>query len=127
MIPASLTRPARPVMTREGHGLARNRMWRPANIPFAVRAELRSLVVWGGLLGVIGVLFALGYVWVRLKVVEAGYRLSATRQLVERLEVEGRELAVRAAAADAHERLEELAQVRLGMHRPVRGEEASLP
>ena len=34
-------------------------------------------------------------------VVEAGYRLSVTRQLVEALEREGRELAVRAAAADS--------------------------
>lgn len=127
MIPASLTRPARPVMAREGHGVTRGRMWRPANIPFAVWAELRTLMVWGGVMGVIGVVLALGYVLVRLKVVEAGYRLSATRQLVERLEVEGRELAVRAAAADAPERLAEMASARLAMHRPVRGEEASLP
>lgn len=127
MIPASLTRTAQPAMAREGRGLGGNGMWRPANVPLAARAELRTLLLWGGLLGVTGVVFALGYVWVRLKVVEAGYRLSATRQLVERLETEGRELAVRAAAADTPERLGELARTRLAMRRPVRGEEAMLP
>ena len=60
-------------------------------------------------------------------VVEAGYRLSVTRQLVEALEREGRELAVRAAAADSAARLEELASKRLGMRPPERGEEEVLP
>jgi hypothetical protein len=100
--------------------------WQPANVPFSVSAELRALVAWGALLGVLGVLLLLGYVWVRLKVVEAGYRLSATRQLVERLELEGRELSVRAAASDATGHLEELA-ARLGMRPPQPGEEEMLP
>jgi hypothetical protein len=99
----------------------------PANIPLAVRTRLRALLVRGGLLGVLGLAILLGHVWVRLKVVEAGYRLSATRQLVERLEREGRELRVRAAAADAPEHLASLARARLGMHRPQRGEEMALP
>jgi cell division protein FtsL len=85
------------------------------------------LVLWGALLGALSVCLLLGYVWVRLKVVEAGYRLSATRQLVERLELEGRELMVRAAASDATGRLEELATARLGMRAPGVGEEEILP
>jgi cell division protein FtsL len=85
------------------------------------------MIVWVSLLSTVGVLVLLGYVWVRLKVVEAGYRLSATRQLVERLELEGRELMARVAAADAPARLEELAHSRLGMRRPRIGEEARLP
>jgi len=127
MVPASLARTA-------AHGAARNRpmvvrepRWRPANVPLSVKAQLRALSGWLSALTLCAVIIALGYVWVRLQVVEAGYELSATRQLVERLEAEGRELAVRAAAAAAPARLETLAETRLGMRRPQRGEEANLP
>ena len=125
MVPAALTRSVPPV--REGVGLARKQGWQPPNLPAAARAERRALVVWGALLGGLGVILLLGHVWVRLQVVEAAYRLSAMRQLVERLETEGRELRVRAAAADAHQKLALLARDRLGMRPPVYGEEVSLP
>jgi cell division protein FtsL len=100
---------------------------RPANVRSSVSAETRRLIAWGILLGAGGVCLLLGYVWVRLMVVEAGYRLSVTRQLVVVLEREGRELAVRAAAADSAARVEELARTRLGMRPPERGEEEFLP
>lgn len=100
---------------------------RPANVRSTVSAEARRLIAWGILLGAGGVCILLGYVWVRLMVVEAGYRLSVTRQLVVVLEREGRELAVRAAAADSAARVEELVRTRLGMRPPERGEEESLP
>lgn len=127
MVPGNLNRAARVPPTREGSLVVRHLGRRPANVSFAVQAETRTLMVWGGCLGLACVLIALGYVWVRIKAVEAGYRLSATRQLVERLEQEGRELAVQVAAADTLVRLQDLAASRLGMHRPERGEEAMLP
>ncbi len=101
--------------------------WRPANMRSGARAETRALIVWSSAIGLVTVLSLLGYVWVRIQVVEAGYRLSVTRQLVERLEREGRELEVRAAAADAPGHLQELASARLGMRRPFRYEEGPLP
>jgi len=101
--------------------------WRPENVPVAVRAETRALMVWCGAVGVLAVILLLGYVLVRIRVDQAGYRLSVTRQLVERLEREGRDLAVRAAAADAPGKLEALAAERLGMRRPARDEEGRLP
>jgi hypothetical protein len=100
---------------------------RPANVRASVSAEVRRLIAWCLVLGACVVCVLLGYVWVRLMVVEAGYRLSVTRQLVEALEREERELAVRAAAADSATQLEILASRRLGMRRPVRGEEEILP
>jgi len=100
---------------------------RPANVRASVSAEARRLIVWCVVLGACTVCLLLGYVRVRLMVVEAGYRLSVTRQLVEALEREGRELAVRAAAADSAARLEQLATARLGMRPPERGEEETLP
>ena len=100
--------------------------WRPPNQRLGVRAESRVLFGWSVALGALTVVSLLGYVWVRIAVVEAGYRLSDTRQLVERLERDGRELEVRAAAADAPWRLQELASARLGMRRPYRDEEGNL-
>lgn len=100
---------------------------RPPNVRASVGAAVRRLFAHGVVLGALGVCVLLGYVWMRLMCVEAGYRLSVTRQLVEALEREGRELAVRAAAADSTARLEELAASRLGMHAPQRGEERLLP
>lgn len=100
---------------------------RPANVRASVSAEARRLMAWGVLLGAMGIVLLLGFVWVRIMVVEAGYRLSVTRQLVEVLEREGRELAVRAAAADSAARLEELARKRLGMRPARRGEQDVLP
>ena len=99
----------------------------PANVRSSVSTAVRRLFARGVVLGALGVCLLLGYVWVRLMVVEAGYRLSVTRQLVEALEREGRELAVRAAAADSTARLEQLATTRLGMRAPSRDEEELLP
>lgn len=103
------------------------RRWHPANVPLTVSVELRALLAWLTFLGGLAVLLALGHVWIRNQVVEAGYRLSATRQLVARLELERRELLVLAAAADAPGRLEELGRTRLGMRPAGPGEEVILP
>lgn len=100
---------------------------RPPNVRAAHSNDLRRLLSWCVVLGACAVCLLLGYVWVRLMVVEAGYRLSVTRQLVEALEREERELAVRAAAADSAAQLEAAASARLGMRRPLRGEEEILP
>jgi cell division protein FtsL len=123
MVPQSLARGATLSRPVPGDPVAR----RPANVRSSVSAAARRLIAWGVVLGAAGVCLLLGYVWVRLMVVEAGYRLSVSRQLVAVLEREGRELAVRAAAADSAARLEELASKRLGMRPPERGEEEFLP
>lgn len=112
---------------RGSGGFAAPSAWRPPNQRLGVRARARRMFVWSAVLGALMMVSLLGYVWVRIAVVEAGYRLSDTRQLVERLEREGRELEVRAAAADAPWRLQELASSRLGMRRPHRDEEGRLP
>jgi len=124
MVPASIAQAA--TRLRTAH-LPSPQRWRPENLPVAAREETRALTVWCGSVGVLAVALLLGYVLVRIRVDQAGYRLSVTRQLVERLEREGRDLAVRAAAADAPGKLEALAAERLGMRRPTRDEEGRLP
>lgn len=127
MVPGSATRiPTVPTSGSAPVRAVRPR-WHPQNVPFAVSAELRALLLWMACMGGLGMVLALGHVWIRNQVVEAGYRLSATRQLVERLEREGRELSVLAAAADAPGRLEERARARLGMRAPSPREEVLLP
>jgi cell division protein FtsL len=101
--------------------------FRPANIASATSAELRVLIIWLACFVLIGVGIGLGHVWLRLKVTDIGYRLSATRQVVERLEREANELTMEVARLDAPGRLEEAAGVRLGMVQPEKNQEAVLP
>lgn len=99
----------------------------PANIASASSAERQALIRWLAAFVMLSVAIALGHVWLRLKVVDVGYRLVATHRVIQRLEQEGHELTVEAATLGASSRLEEIARTRLGMARPGKGEEALLP
>lgn len=100
---------------------------RPANIAAVRSSELRRLVAWVGVFVAVGVLIALGHVWLRLRVVDLGYRIVTTRQLIEKLQQEQHELTIEAATLEAPGRLAEVARVRLGMTRPEQGQESVLP
>jgi cell division protein FtsL len=100
---------------------------RPANIASASSVELRLLIRWIAFFGVLGVAIGLGHVWLRLRVTSLGYRLSATRQVVERLQQEGHELTMEIARLESSKRLEDAARTRLGMMRPEKGQEVGLP
>jgi len=101
--------------------------WRPENIRSRDRGDRRVVGIWLAGLGIAAVGILVVHVWLRLQVVEVGYQLQSTRQLVERFEEEGRELQVRAAEADTPARLESLARRRLGMQPPELGREIVLP
>jgi cell division protein FtsB len=108
--------------------LASNVAWqRPANMASANAPERRALGRWTAVLVTVGVLIALGHVWLRLKVAETGYQLEATRQAVDRLRQESNELTAQAAMLDTPARLEVVAQARLGLTRPQKRQEAMLP
>jgi cell division protein FtsL len=126
MLPLSLGRVSS--LSRASRELHGPLAWlRPANIAAASSAQLLALISWLAIFVTLAVAIAVGHVWLRLKVVDLGYRLSATRQVIEKLEQEGDELTVQAATLDAPGRLEEVARVRLGMIRPEKGQEAVLP
>src|SRR5262249_44798149 len=99
---------------------------RPANIASAVTLQRRAVVAWLTLFVVLAVAIAFGHVWLRLKVVDLGYRLWVTRQVIEKLELEGQELTLEVATLEAPHRLEEAARARLGMTRPDKGQEVVL-
>jgi len=101
--------------------------FRPANVTSATRAEVRALIAWLACCVLIGVGIGLGHVWLRLKVTDIGYRLSATRQVVERLQQESNELTMEVARLEAPGRLEEAVRTRLGMVSPEKNQEAVLP
>jgi len=103
------------------------RWGRPTNVAATARADLRARVIWLGFCVGLGVLIALGHVWLRLQVVTTGYRLSVTRQIVERLDQEQRELTLDIARLSTAARIDEVARQRLGMTRPDKGQEAVLP
>ncbi len=126
MLPLSLGRVSASRPTRKDS--RESSPWlRPANIASIRSAEMRALIAWLGIFVAVGVLIALGHVWLRLKVVDLGYRLLTTRQLIEKLQLEQHELTIEAATLDAPGRLEQLAHTRLGMIRPGKGQEAILP
>lgn len=125
MVPLSLGPTS--LRPRERRELRNSFAWlRPANIASAARAESRALSKWLSVFVVLGVFIALGHVWLRLKVVDLGYRLSATRQVMERLEQEGNDLTVEVARLNAPGRLEQVARVRLDMTRPDKATEVVL-
>lgn len=126
MLPLSLGRLAVPPAAREES--RESAAWfRPANIAAGRGGEVRALITWLAVFVALGVLIALGHVWLRLKVVDFGYRLLTTRQLIEKLQQEEHELTIEVATLDAPGRLEDLARTRLGMMRPEKGQEAILP
>ena len=125
MVPVSFGRSSAQVPRNDLRG---SLAWlRPANIAAARSIERRHLIVWLAFFVCVGVLIALGHVWLRLKVLDFGYRLSSTRQVVEKLEQERHALRVEAATMSVPGRLEEIARGRLGMIRPQKGQEAVLP
>jgi hypothetical protein len=78
-------------------------------------------------LALVGVLIGVAYVWLRLQVDAAGYRLDVTRRTVQRLRQEMNELLAEAAKVDNSTHLEELAAARLGLRRPTKDEQLVLP
>ena len=126
MLPLSMGRP--PLVVSERGELHRNREWRnPSNVAAAARTESRALMAWLGVFVALGVLIALMHVWLRLKVVDLGYKLGTTRQVIEQLKQESSQLTLEVAALTAPSRLDQVARARLGMMRPEKGQEAVLP
>ena len=73
------------------------------------------------------VALALLLVWQRLRVVQLGYVLSTAAKLERSLEQTNRELKLELATVTAPERLEAMAQKRLGLRDPESGQVVILP
>ncbi len=85
------------------------------------------LVAWFAVAALASLLSILAHVWTRLQVVETGYALSATRQVVHELEEEHQRLETEWTASTSPARLTEMAYHRLGLKRPLPGQVVILP
>ena len=70
------------------------------------------------MLALVGLILALGQVWIRLQVVAVGYQLSNTRQLIHSLERERQALRMQWSALTTPIQLVVQAERRLGMSAP---------
>lgn len=84
-------------------------------------------VVWLVAAVLAGLFSTLAHVWTRLQVVETGYALSATRQVVHELEEEYQRLEMEWTALTSPASLAEMAHRRLGLERPLPGQVVVLP
>jgi cell division protein FtsL len=91
-----------------------------------MQAMRRWLVRRTILLGLVLVGFCIAQFWVRLQVTDLGYQLSAARQMQQRLEQQRRELEVELAMLRDRSHLGELAQKRLGLREPDKGQVVEL-
>ncbi len=79
-----------------------------------MRRFLKTMAVYVALIFV----FSLGYVWVRVQVVETGYRLRSLEVRRDKLKEDNRSLMVEAATLKSPQRLEQIAK-QMGLERPT--------
>ncbi len=84
---------------------------------------LRALVV----TVIVSAVIAAANVSVRLRVAELAYRLAATEEAIQRLQLERRELLAQVALVDEPQRLLHLAQMRLQLLPPAANRRIVLP
>jgi len=86
----------------------------------AVNQRLKMRRVLKSMAAYVAVIFAfcLGYVWMRVQVVETGYRIGSLQEQKAKLKEENKSLMVEAATLKSPQRLEQVAK-EMGLKRPV--------
>jgi cell division protein FtsL len=84
------------------------------NQSIKMRRLLKTMAVYVAVL----FLFCLGYVWIRVQVVETGYRLRQLQDRKHKLEEANRSLMVESATLKSPQRLEQIAR-QMGLKRPT--------
>jgi len=100
---------------------------RVSNVALKRSVEVRALAVWLAVWVVLGVLIGVGHVWLGIRVVELGYDRSATRSVIQKLEMEGQSLTAQVETLESPARLERVARARFDMIRVMPGQQAVLP
>ncbi len=126
MLPQSMTQSA--PWRSDGWDLKRSIVTlRPQNILRKTSTETRAFAIWLAVWVVLGVLIGVGHVWLRTRVLELGYKRSATRSIIQKLEMEGQGLTARVETLESPARLEKVARARFNMIRVTPGQQAVLP
>lgn len=79
-----------------------------------MRRVLKSMAVYVGAI----FLFSLGYVWIRVQVVESGYRLRKLEEQQQKLKEDNRSLLIEAATLKSPQRMAQIAK-QMGLQRPI--------
>lgn len=127
MVPLSISGMADARIAAHGYDAAAVSRAMPANVSTASRAESARLGRWLAVGVVAVVLISLAHVWVRLKVVDVGYRISYSRRIIGALREERAVLQARLESLRSPQRLSGDATARLGMVRPEKGQVVVLP
>lgn len=89
--------------------------------------QRRALIAWGLVLAAAVVVVAAAQVWLRLQLIDLRYRLGVSQEVWSRLDAEHEMLLATLARLEDPARLETVARQRLGLVRPVSGQEVYLP
>lgn len=100
---------------------------RPPNILHKASGDTRAFAVWLAIGVALFVLIGVGHVWLRIRVLEVGYDRSATRSIIQKLELEGQSLTAQMGTLESPARLEKVARARFDMVRIMPGQQAVLP
>lgn len=85
------------------------------------RVSRKGTIVWTVIVGLIGVGSALGYVWLQLRAIDYGYKLSQASRLHAQLAEQNRKLRVELGMLKNPARVAEMAQADLGLVSPDPG------
>jgi cell division protein FtsB len=100
---------------------------RPPNVALKRSRETRAFAIWLAVWVALSVLVGVAHVWLRIRVLELGYDRSATRSIIQKLEMEGQSLTAQVETLESPARLEKVARARFNMVRVMPGQQAVLP
>ncbi len=126
MLPGAIGRP-NPAASENAYFRRALRWTEPNNVFSRVQAELRYFTGWLGLATIAALAISTARVTIRLQVQDLQFRISASRALQTKLLDERESLSQRVTELSNSSKIQELALLKLGMIRPVPGQELVLP
>lgn len=123
MIPISVSATSGPL----SYGRRGPRTAWPQNVSLRTSAEVRALAFRLLLMVAVAVALGFGHVGIRIRATELGYDGLAAQQVLQKLELEEKQLLAEVEKLSSDQRLERIAMVRLGMVRPQKGQILTLP
>ena len=103
-----------------------SRLLRPLNIARSLDEETKAMWRWMFGFALIFVATVLSYVWIQIETVSIAYERKITLSLLDKVKREGSDLEFEKAKLEGVDHIGEVAR-RMGMGRPLPGQERALP